>query len=273
MINFNRIKNFIDVELMNNNRISVVGVGGMSEGVIDLCRSGITSFILVDPDDYEDVNLATQGGNIHDIGQAKVEVTKNRLSAINPNVKVTCIKKKYQDLSHDELTSFWNSNLVLMMTDSFDAQALGNKHSIKYQVPTIFAASYMNQDALEITWNAPGLTTHCHRCVTLSRYVERDNGYEQPTGAGSYVFTGRQLNAMIGQLALSMLHHYGKSNLAIKEMIKKLGNNNFLLIKILPDYGIDSGVFEEVTPFSTKSFAPDTPKGFVCPDCGAEGVI
>lgn len=268
-INFKRLHDFFDVNLLQEAKIAVVGVGGSSSMVADLVRSSVQNFFLVDPDTVDDVNLATQGYYAEDIGGYKVDALARQLQKINPKVSIRSIASKYEDISESALLDLWSCDLVLMMTDSFECQSKGNIDSIRFSKPTIFAAAYLSMDAVEVTWNFPGLTTHCHRCVTLSRYEARAKGFQNPPEAGSHILAGRHLNSLISHLAVSMIHKRNGSSKPIAEIITHFGANNFVLSKLSPSYGLSNGVFEDATPFTTKAWAPDSPEGFICPDCGA----
>ncbi len=45
-----------------------------------------------------------------------------------------------------------------------------------------------------------------------------------------------------------------------------LETNNFLLTKLLPDFGVTNGIF------TTRTFAPDAPSDYTCANCGVTGV-
>lgn len=80
------------LEVLKNSKVVVLGVGGVGSYCVEaLVRSGISKIVLVDDDDVCLTNINRQ---VHatnkTIGKNKVEVMKERILMINPDVDVTC---------------------------------------------------------------------------------------------------------------------------------------------------------------------------------------
>ncbi len=86
-------------------KVIVFGVGGVGSFVVEaLARAGIGELILVDYDDICLTNINRQLHALHStVGQAKVEVMRQRLHDINPDLKVTAIKEFYGPEQADRL--------------------------------------------------------------------------------------------------------------------------------------------------------------------------
>lgn len=82
------------VERLARARVFVAGVGGVGGYAAEmLARSGVGHLTLVDADDVSVTNLNRQLiATIPDIGKAKVELFAERFRAINPGIKVTCVR-------------------------------------------------------------------------------------------------------------------------------------------------------------------------------------
>lgn len=78
------------IDKLNNSRVAVFGVGGVGGYVCEaLVRSGIGAFDLIDNDKVSLTNINRQIIATHKtIGRYKTEVMKERMSDINPDVKV-----------------------------------------------------------------------------------------------------------------------------------------------------------------------------------------
>ena len=76
---------------LNNAKVAVVGIGGVGSYVVEgLARAGIGKLVLVDKDVVEETNINRQLVALQStIGLSKVEVAKNRVLDINPNIEVT----------------------------------------------------------------------------------------------------------------------------------------------------------------------------------------
>ena len=78
------------VEKLNNAKVAIFGLGGVGSFVLEgLVRAGIGNFILIDDDKICLTNLNRQIlATRKTVGQAKVEVAKQRILDINPNANV-----------------------------------------------------------------------------------------------------------------------------------------------------------------------------------------
>lgn len=78
------------VKKLHNSKVAVFGIGGVGSFVVEgLARAGIGSFVLVDKDVVDNTNLNRQLIATHKtIGMPKVEIAKERILDINPDVNV-----------------------------------------------------------------------------------------------------------------------------------------------------------------------------------------
>lgn len=78
------------VDLLGKKRVAVFGVGGVGGYVCEaLVRSGVGRFDLIDKDKVSESNINRQIIALHStIGRSKVEVMKERMTDINPNVEI-----------------------------------------------------------------------------------------------------------------------------------------------------------------------------------------
>ncbi len=86
-------------EVLRATTVFVPGVGGMGGAAVAcLARAGVGNFIIADIDHFEISNLNRQIFSSMDvIGKDKAEVTKEMLSAINPEIKVTIYDGNWVD--------------------------------------------------------------------------------------------------------------------------------------------------------------------------------
>ena len=79
---------------LKNANILVVGVGGVGAYAAEmLVRAGVGSMTIADSDSVSESNINRQLIALHStIGKSKVEVAKERLLDINPNIEITTHK-------------------------------------------------------------------------------------------------------------------------------------------------------------------------------------
>lgn len=93
------------VNSFNDKVILVAGIGGVGGTALEaLARSGFTKFILIDFDKVDESNLNRQILFLRkDIGKDKVDVAKEKLLEINPDIEVKSIKEKIDTNSLKDL--------------------------------------------------------------------------------------------------------------------------------------------------------------------------
>lgn len=97
---FNRTKLLIGQDAFDKlqaSHVAVFGIGGVGGFTAEaLVRSGVGSITIIDNDTVEQSNLNRQiFATANTVGKDKVQVAKERLSSINPDVNVTAIKTFY----------------------------------------------------------------------------------------------------------------------------------------------------------------------------------
>lgn len=107
------------VEKLQNSNVAVFGVGGVGGYVVEaLVRSGLGNITLVDNDMVAESNINRQIiATYKTIGKDKVEVAKERILDIDPDVKVTVYKTFYTQETKN-LFNFANYDYVVDAIDT-----------------------------------------------------------------------------------------------------------------------------------------------------------
>jgi tRNA A37 threonylcarbamoyladenosine dehydratase len=123
-------------------RIAVVGVGGVGSWAAEaLARSGVERITLIDLDHVAESNANRQiqalGG---EFGKAKVVAMSQRIEAINPQARVTCIEQFVDESNVAELMR--DLDLVLDCIDQVSAKAalIAHARTVGLRVVTCGAA-------------------------------------------------------------------------------------------------------------------------------------
>ena len=104
---FIRVENLVGEKAyrkLENASVAVFGVGGVGGYAVEaLARSGVGRIALFDSDTIDESNVNRQIiADYGTLGGDKVSVMKERLTAINPNIKVDCYKVFYLPENADE---------------------------------------------------------------------------------------------------------------------------------------------------------------------------
>ena len=120
--------------------VLIVGMGGLgSPTALYLAAAGVGHLIIADFDQVELSNLQRQ--IIHqtkDIGDDKVNSAKNKLTELNPNIKITIANELIHTGNLPDLIK--GVDIVLDGTDNFESRFEINQICVEHQKPLVSAA-------------------------------------------------------------------------------------------------------------------------------------
>jgi len=86
---FSRNTGILETSQMLDKSVIISGCGSVGSLVaLELARSGVGSFLLIDNDIFEYHNICRHQCGVSDVGKYKVDALKQRILDINPNAKV-----------------------------------------------------------------------------------------------------------------------------------------------------------------------------------------
>ena len=143
-------------------RILIVGAGGLgSPAALYLAAAGVGTIGLIDSDAVDLSNLQRQV--IHhttDIGRPKVQSAKEKIQALNPDVKVVLYEDRL--LARNALELIRGYDVVLDGVDNFPAKFLINDACFFAKKPLVHGG-ILRFDG-RVTTIIPG-TSACYRCI------------------------------------------------------------------------------------------------------------
>lgn len=283
--NYSRINGAVNVELLQQTHIIGVGAGGAYCLYESLARSAVGKLTVLDFDTVDDVNLTRQGYEMHQLGKRKVDALGEHLQNVNAGMEYNGITKNFLEMNDDELDSiFGKGDVFLFLTDSFAAQAFGNKLALRYGKPAIWAGFYEKSQAAEIVFTIPGVTPACFRCAVSPRYEAQQSSESEIRISSNCntIFHSQVLDAYVGMVLLAIIHN-DVPGYEYSHWFGKQWERNLLQLKIHPAYGTENGSLFQRTFAGTegraitfnsvfqKIEAECPPKYQPCPDCGGSG--
>lgn len=159
-----------------NSTMLLVGVGGLgSPCALYLAAAGVGHLIIADFDQVELSNLQRQ--IIHqtdDIGRDKIDSAKEKMLALNPNIKVTTLK----DLNPNNLHNWVaKADVVLDGTDNFKMRFLINQACVSEKTPLVSAAVIRFEGQLS-TFQGYQLAQPCYQCLYADEGNETNNCFD-----------------------------------------------------------------------------------------------
>lgn len=165
---FSRNSGLIETNWMDEQCAVICGCGSVGSCIaLQLARSGVGRFILVDTDCMEIHNVCRHQCNLTDVGRYKVDAVADRIYQINPQVKIKKFYQKIQDVRKDQYAE-WISPDKAIFIGTCDNR-LGNACAcdLAYDFGAPFAASgFMTRAwAGEIFTCLPEKHDLCYRCA------------------------------------------------------------------------------------------------------------
>jgi molybdopterin/thiamine biosynthesis adenylyltransferase len=156
-----------------DSRALIVGVGGLGSPIaLYLAASGVGHMVLADFDVVELSNLQRQV--LHatpDIGRAKVDSGKDRITALNPDVRVSTFNRVLDSDDSDLLTEIQQADVVLDATDNFETRFALNRACVQTKTPLVSGAA-LRMDAQVSVFDSRQATSPCYRCLYSDEFAE-----------------------------------------------------------------------------------------------------
>ena len=166
----------------------VVGAGGAigSHLVPLLARMpGLQQLTLVDPDKYDETNLASQNLEASEVGQPKVQVLAAKIRRINPHMVVVVFEARVEDVPRGLLSC----HLGISCPDSRPPRQCMNEIMHRLDIPWIDCGVLGSENLARINAYIPAMDAPCLECPwgPEDYALERDyvcgggNGAARPT--------------------------------------------------------------------------------------------
>lgn len=153
----------INQDLLKSARVMVVGAGGLGcSALISLTTAGVGHIDIVEFDTISISNIHRQPLYSPDVvGEKKVVIAKNKLSALNPFIHVHGHDVRL-DASNVE-NFIYNKDLILDCSDNLETKNLLHDACFKYKIPLVSASIFQYEGQIR-TFN-PNEDLGCLRCI------------------------------------------------------------------------------------------------------------
>jgi adenylyltransferase/sulfurtransferase len=143
-------------------RVLMIGTGGLGAPTgMYLAAAGVGTLGVVDFDVVDASNLQRQ--IVHgtkDVGRPKIESARDRLSDINPHIKIEAYETRLT--SENALGLFREYDMVVDGTDNFPTRYLVNDACVLTGKPNVYGSIFRFEGQASVFWAARGA---CYRCL------------------------------------------------------------------------------------------------------------
>lgn len=143
-------------------RVLMIGTGGLGSPTgLYLAAAGVGTLGIVDFDTVDESNLQRQ--ILHgtkDVGRAKIDSARDRLSDLNPNVKIEAFNERLT--SENALEIFREFDVIVDGTDNFPTRYLVNDASVLAGKPNVYGSIFRFEGQASVFGAGEGA---CYRCL------------------------------------------------------------------------------------------------------------
>ena len=143
-------------------RVLMIGTGGLGAPLgMYLAAAGVGTLGIVDFDVVDESNLQRQ--IVHgtkDVGRPKIESARDRLSDINPLIKIEAYETRLT--SENALELFREYDIVVDGTDNFPTRYLVNDACVLTGKPNVYGSIFRFEGQASVFWARKGA---CYRCL------------------------------------------------------------------------------------------------------------
>ncbi|MDR2818673.1 MAG: HesA/MoeB/ThiF family protein [Endomicrobium sp.] len=146
---------------IKSSSVLIVGAGGLGSPLaLYLAAAGVGTIGIIDFDTVDVSNLQRQIiYNDSDVGKSKVEIAKERIEKLNPEIKVNVYNEKL--INVNALDIFRNYDVVADAADNFQTRYLINDACALSGIPDVWASVYKFEGQVSIFDAKKGA---CYRC-------------------------------------------------------------------------------------------------------------
>ena len=164
------------LEMLSTKHVLQVGLGGVGAYCAEmLCRAGIGEMTIVDADTVSVTNLNRQLPALHStLGKSKVEVMKNRLLDINPDLKLHCVEMFIRDEKTAELLESASYDYVVDAIDSLSPKVYLLQQALQRGLRIVSAMGAGGKlDPCKVLVADISKSTYCHLAKTVRKRLYR----------------------------------------------------------------------------------------------------
>ena len=165
---FSRNTGILESSIMRDKKVIILGCGSVGSLVaVQLAKSGVGNFLLVDNDIVEYHNLCRHQCGISDVGRYKTDALKERILDINAAAKVKCEVSTVEMLRKEVFDKYCikEKTIIVGCADNRESDVYANSIAVMYKVPFISIGFWERAFAGEIFYYLPEKNMPCYKCA------------------------------------------------------------------------------------------------------------
>ncbi|MFO7614329.1 MAG: ThiF family adenylyltransferase, partial [Bacteroidales bacterium] len=166
---FSRNSGILETRMMNTKKAVLVGCGSVGSYVaLELARSGVGSFLLIDHDTFSYTNICRHQCGLADVGRYKTLALADRIRLINPAAVVQTRESVVENSPPQLLEAFCGPDAIIIgCADNRQGDLFACKIAAHYGMPMISIGFWERAFAGEVFfWIPDDPRLACYNCFT-----------------------------------------------------------------------------------------------------------
>jgi len=220
---FSRNTGILETDWMLNKTVLISGCGSVGSLVaLELAKSGVGNFVLVDNDILNFHNICRHQCSIRDVGEYKVNAVRERILEINPYANVIVYKTILELLPKEVFDEHFKSEaLIISCADSRESDNYASQLASIYTIPFVSIGFWERAFAGEVFYFIPAENMPCYECS-----IGTGEGYSSRQSANHRIYTTQEsLDNVNFEPGISVDINF-VTTIAIKLILDLLNRNN-----------------------------------------------
>ena len=179
---YSRNSGILESNLLFKKTAIIIGCGSVgSQVALELARSGVGRFVLIDSDILEYHNLCRHQCGMEDVGRYKVDALKDRIRNICRDISVMVFRTSFENIPTRRLDEICNPDAIIIgCGDSRASDKYSNMVASGYGIPFISIGFWERAVVGEVFYWLPRKNMPCYSCAIgsnteLSERVDVNN--------------------------------------------------------------------------------------------------
>jgi molybdopterin/thiamine biosynthesis adenylyltransferase len=219
---FSRNGGLIETDVIAGKRVLIIGLGSVGSHIaIELAKSGVMNFFLIDHDRLEVGNVVRHVADLSHVGMFKNRATAQLIKNKNPDAEIQTLEEKvcWENIEHLRKAVQW-ADIGVCSTDNRPSRLVTNMLFVEEGKPCLFPGAFRRAYGGQIIFVHPGKSI-CYQCFCMLLPDQaQDEEISSPEQAEGLAYTDRPvpiepgLSTDIGPISLMAV------KLVIQELLK-----------------------------------------------------
>jgi len=162
---FSRVGGLIETDVLAKKRVLVIGLGSVGSHIaIELAKSGITRFNLIDHDRLVVGNVVRHVAGVSHVGRYKTRAMAQLIKDKNPYAEIRTWEEKVSWENVEQVRQVVReADIIICVTDNRPSRLIINRLCVEEQKPCVFAGAFLRACGGQVLFVRPHVSP-CYQC-------------------------------------------------------------------------------------------------------------